>query len=207
MFVHCCHCRDCQRQTGSAFVLNALLETDRITLLSGVLEPVAVPTDSGSARMTSIAAEPVGPRSGATMAVARRSAPPASALSTSLRGCRPTCTSTRDRSCRGSSCRRTSPLSRPTTMPRRCGPRPVSSAAARSLGDRGPSRRGGWCSRPRAIGPSRLARQGRHAGAIGSGKARARCAGRGSPAVLSGTTRCARSWSRCPRPDLRRASG
>jgi len=47
MFVHCCHCRDCQRQTGSAFVLNALIETDRITLLSGDLEPVAMPTDSG----------------------------------------------------------------------------------------------------------------------------------------------------------------
>jgi hypothetical protein len=47
MFVHCCHCRDCQRQTGSAFVLNALIETDRVTLLSGAPEPVAVPTDSG----------------------------------------------------------------------------------------------------------------------------------------------------------------
>jgi hypothetical protein len=47
MFVHCCHCRDCQRQTGSAFVINALIETDRIALLSGDLEPSAVPTDSG----------------------------------------------------------------------------------------------------------------------------------------------------------------
>ncbi|MGA8380641.1 MAG: GFA family protein [Stellaceae bacterium] len=47
MFVHCCHCRDCQRQTGSAFAINALIETDRITLLSGEPEPVAVPTDSG----------------------------------------------------------------------------------------------------------------------------------------------------------------
>lgn len=47
MFVHCCHCRDCQRQTGSAFVINALIETDRIALLSGQPEPVAVPTDSG----------------------------------------------------------------------------------------------------------------------------------------------------------------
>jgi hypothetical protein len=47
MFVHCCHCRDCQRQTGSAFVINALIETDRITLLSGDPEPVAVPTASG----------------------------------------------------------------------------------------------------------------------------------------------------------------
>jgi hypothetical protein len=47
MFVHCCHCRDCQRQTGSAFVLNALIETDRITLLAGDPAPIAVPTDSG----------------------------------------------------------------------------------------------------------------------------------------------------------------
>jgi hypothetical protein len=47
MFVHCCHCKDCQRQTGSAFVLNALIETDRIDLLSGKPEPVRVPTDSG----------------------------------------------------------------------------------------------------------------------------------------------------------------
>ena len=47
MFVHCCHCRDCHRQTGSAFVLNALIETDRISLLSGKPVPIAVPTDSG----------------------------------------------------------------------------------------------------------------------------------------------------------------
>ena len=47
MFVHCCHCKDCQRQTGSAFVLNALIETDRIELLSGGPYPVAVPTESG----------------------------------------------------------------------------------------------------------------------------------------------------------------
>jgi hypothetical protein len=47
MFVHCCHCRDCQRQTGSAFALNALIETDRLVLLAGAPESVAVPTDSG----------------------------------------------------------------------------------------------------------------------------------------------------------------
>ncbi|MGL4962590.1 MAG: GFA family protein [Inquilinus sp.] len=47
MVVHCCHCCDCQRQTGSAFVLNALIEADRVELLSGEPEPVAVPTDSG----------------------------------------------------------------------------------------------------------------------------------------------------------------
>ncbi len=47
MVVHCCHCRDCQRQTGSAFVLNALIETDRIAILAGQTQPVSMPTDSG----------------------------------------------------------------------------------------------------------------------------------------------------------------
>ena len=47
MFVHCCHCLDCQRQTGSAFVLNALIEADRVTLLAGAPEPISMPTDSG----------------------------------------------------------------------------------------------------------------------------------------------------------------
>jgi hypothetical protein len=47
MFVHCCHCRDCQRQTGSAFVINALIETGRVTLLAGDLHPITMPTDSG----------------------------------------------------------------------------------------------------------------------------------------------------------------
>ena len=47
MFNHCCHCTDCQRQTGSAFVLNALIETDRIEILKGAPKPTAMPTDSG----------------------------------------------------------------------------------------------------------------------------------------------------------------
>jgi len=47
MFVHCCHCRDCQRQTGSAFVINALIETDHVVLLSDNPEGAAVPTPSG----------------------------------------------------------------------------------------------------------------------------------------------------------------
>ena len=47
MFVHCCHCHDCQRQTGTAFVMNALIEADRVALLSGELKPYAMPTDSG----------------------------------------------------------------------------------------------------------------------------------------------------------------
>jgi hypothetical protein len=47
MFVHCCHCKDCQRQTGTGFVLNALIEAARVELLSGETRPFAMPTDSG----------------------------------------------------------------------------------------------------------------------------------------------------------------
>jgi hypothetical protein len=47
MFTHCCHCLDCQRQTGSAFVINGLIEADRIRMLAGAPVPVRVPTDSG----------------------------------------------------------------------------------------------------------------------------------------------------------------
>jgi hypothetical protein len=47
MFVHCCHCRDCQRQIGSAFAINALIEADRVVLLSGTTAPYPMPTDSG----------------------------------------------------------------------------------------------------------------------------------------------------------------
>ncbi|HVV93673.1 MAG TPA: GFA family protein [Hyphomicrobiales bacterium] len=47
MFVHCCHCLDCQRQTGSAFVLNALIETERMEMLSGETAGFLMRTDSG----------------------------------------------------------------------------------------------------------------------------------------------------------------
>ena len=47
MFVHCCHCLDCQRQTGSAFVLNALIETAEVSLTAGAPVRSAMPTDSG----------------------------------------------------------------------------------------------------------------------------------------------------------------
>ena len=47
MFVHCCHCQDCQRQVGSAFVINALIETQRIEMSSGELHLWRMPTDSG----------------------------------------------------------------------------------------------------------------------------------------------------------------
>jgi hypothetical protein len=48
LFTHCCHCLNCQRQTGSAFVINLLIETDRVELLAGAPQPVDVPRDDGS---------------------------------------------------------------------------------------------------------------------------------------------------------------
>ncbi|HYZ19073.1 MAG TPA: GFA family protein [Gaiellaceae bacterium] len=48
LFVHCCHCLNCQRQTGSAFVINLLIEADRVELLGVAPEPVEVPRDDGS---------------------------------------------------------------------------------------------------------------------------------------------------------------
>ena len=53
LFVHCCHCRWCQRETGSAFALNALIEADRVRLLQG--EPEIVPTPSNSGKGQKIA--------------------------------------------------------------------------------------------------------------------------------------------------------
>ena len=47
LFVHCCHCRWCQRETGSAFVLNAMIEADRVQVLKGQPQAVMTPSNSG----------------------------------------------------------------------------------------------------------------------------------------------------------------
>jgi hypothetical protein len=47
LFVHCCHCRWCQRETGSAFVLNAMIEAERVVLLQGAPEMIDTPSNSG----------------------------------------------------------------------------------------------------------------------------------------------------------------
>lgn len=47
MVVHCCHCTWCQRETGSAFVINAVIERDRVTLLAGEPDLVMTPSESG----------------------------------------------------------------------------------------------------------------------------------------------------------------
>lgn len=46
MFVNCCHCSWCQRETGSAFALNAIIETDRLEV-TGAVERVMLPSASG----------------------------------------------------------------------------------------------------------------------------------------------------------------
>ena len=47
LFVHCCHCRWCQRETGASFALNAMIESDRVVLLSGAPDVVLTPSSSG----------------------------------------------------------------------------------------------------------------------------------------------------------------
>jgi hypothetical protein len=47
MFVHCCHCTSCQTETGSAFVINALYESDRVEPTRSEPEPVPTPSGSG----------------------------------------------------------------------------------------------------------------------------------------------------------------
>ncbi len=53
LFVHCCHCRWCQRETGSAFALNAMFEADRVELLNGAVEIVHTPSFSGKGQKIS----------------------------------------------------------------------------------------------------------------------------------------------------------
>jgi hypothetical protein len=51
LFVHCCHCRWCQRETGSAFALNGMIESDRVTNLGVDPELVDTPSTSGQGQV------------------------------------------------------------------------------------------------------------------------------------------------------------
>lgn len=46
-YSHCCHCTWCQRESGSAFALNAMIEADRLEILSGKPDSVIIPSESG----------------------------------------------------------------------------------------------------------------------------------------------------------------
>lgn len=51
LFVHCCHCRWCQRESGASFALNAMIEADRVTNLGGEPEMVDTPSESGKGQL------------------------------------------------------------------------------------------------------------------------------------------------------------
>jgi hypothetical protein len=53
LFVHCCHCHWCQRETGSAFAINAMIEADRVVLDKGEPEVVHTPSNSGKGQKIS----------------------------------------------------------------------------------------------------------------------------------------------------------
>lgn len=53
LIVHCCHCRWCQRETGASFALNALIEAERVELLSGSVETIDTPSASGKGQKIS----------------------------------------------------------------------------------------------------------------------------------------------------------
>jgi len=53
LFVHCCHCTWCQRESGAAFALNAMIEADRVELLQGEVEVINTPSNSGKGQKIS----------------------------------------------------------------------------------------------------------------------------------------------------------
>lgn len=100
MMVHCCHCKDCQRQTDSAFVINALIEDSRLEVRASAAEAVRVPTDSGRphdvyrcATCRTAVWSDYGGRPLRFVRVGTLDKPA---------GCRRTCTSSRAQSCLGS---------------------------------------------------------------------------------------------------------
>lgn len=47
LIVHCCHCTWCQRETGSAFIINAVIENAHLHLDHGSTETINTPSASG----------------------------------------------------------------------------------------------------------------------------------------------------------------
>ena len=51
IFVHCCHCTWCQRETGSAFAVNAFIEASQVELLKGRPVQQTLPSLSGKGQV------------------------------------------------------------------------------------------------------------------------------------------------------------
>lgn len=130
LFVHCCHCRWCQRETGSAFALNAMIEADRVSLLQGRVETVMTPSNSGKGQTIARCPE-------CRVALWSNYAGAGDAIRFVRVGtltiptcCRPIFTSLPSQSSRGSTCLAVSRPFPNTTTGRRSGRRPASSASA-----------------------------------------------------------------------------
>ena len=51
MIVHCCHCRWCQRESGAAFALNAMIEADFVLHLTAQPQLLSTPSQSGRGQL------------------------------------------------------------------------------------------------------------------------------------------------------------
>ncbi len=51
LFVHCCHCRWCQRESGASFALNAMIEANRVIDIGQPPELVETPSASGRGQL------------------------------------------------------------------------------------------------------------------------------------------------------------
>ena len=53
MYVHCCHCTWCRRESGAAFALNGMVEGSAVALSHGEVEIIDTPTKSGRGQQVS----------------------------------------------------------------------------------------------------------------------------------------------------------
>lgn len=51
LIVHGCHCRWCQRQSGGAFAINALVEADQVEVTKGEVAEILVPSPKGAGQI------------------------------------------------------------------------------------------------------------------------------------------------------------
>ena len=51
LFVHCCHCTWCQRESGAAFAINAIIESSAVEVTEGLPALINTPTASGNGQI------------------------------------------------------------------------------------------------------------------------------------------------------------